>query len=392
MAFGLNGNYAEVILSLCDLLERFRDDFRANARNVFGCPGLLIPGRASESGHGTSFSLFHPHNFWMAGTGWFARFFFDYWQYTQDETFLSERAIPFMLEAAEFYENVVYYVDGKLRFCPSYSPENSPANQELPFCYNAAMDIAACKELFRSLISLGDRDDVPDDRVVKWKRLLADMPDYTVDDTGAFKEWLAHDVPENQEHRHASQLYPLYHEVDPDIVASPALQEACRQTIEQRLVDRRRNNGGVMAFGLYQLAQASANLKDAARAEECINWMAKSYWSPAFTPYHNPGRIFNTDICGGLPAAIIQTLLQSSLTEIELLPTLPDSWESGSIEGIRARGGIGVDIEWTEHLLQKATLCGDNDRTVDVHYGERCVCLHLKKGVPVTLGPTLEEV
>jgi hypothetical protein len=91
-------------------------------------------------------------------------------------------------------------------------------------------------------------------------------------------------------------------------------------------VDRRQNDGGVMAFGLYQLAQASANLKDRVRAEECIRWMAKSYWSPAFTCYHNPGKIFNTDICGGFPAAIIQMLMQSSLAEIELLPALPASW------------------------------------------------------------------
>ena len=43
--------------------------------------------------------------FWLAGAAWYSLFYYDYYMYTLDKDFLRERALPFMEQAALFYED-----------------------------------------------------------------------------------------------------------------------------------------------------------------------------------------------------------------------------------------------------------------------------------------------
>jgi len=48
--------------------------------------------------------------------------------------------------------------------------------------------------------------------------------------------------------------------------------------------------------------------------------------------------------------------VQSHAGEIELLPALPKAWSNGKASGLRARGGVEIDLVWADGLPASATL------------------------------------
>lgn len=77
----------------------------------------------------------------------------------------------------------------------------------------------------------------------------------------------------------------------------------------------------------------------------------------------------------GLTACIAELLLQSHNDEIELLPALPDSWETGSISGLCARGGFVINMEWKDLSLIKVQVYSLSDNICKIRYGDRAIKL-----------------
>ena len=44
---------------------------------------------------------------------------------------------------------------------------------------------------------------------------------------------------------------------------------------------------------------------------------------------------------------------------ITLLPALPKQWDAGSIKGARVRGGISINLHWSEGKLNRASFSVD---------------------------------
>ncbi len=67
-----------------------------------------------------------------------SQYFYDYWLYTGNQTFLDKQTLLFTLESAAFYEDYLYLGDdGRYMVNPSFSSETGPVN--LPNKSNATV-------------------------------------------------------------------------------------------------------------------------------------------------------------------------------------------------------------------------------------------------------------
>lgn len=392
VAASLAGNHYECQETLMDYIDSLMDDFLKNAHELLGVRGPLIPWRSSTHGRThylSCFGYYHffPGIFWLPGAGWFAQIYYDYYLFTGDEEFFEKRLKPFLLESMAFYEDIlIHEKDGKYVICPDSSSENDLA-PEVELGINPTMTVAVIKQLLRTVFREKEKLGVDEKQIEKWKEMQSKMPDYSIGESGAIKEWIWPGVENRERHRHASHLYPLYYEVDPEIDASPELREACRVAIDKRMEFRRPEDGLDMAFGFTQMGMATAYLGDIPLAYESLEYMVNSYWSPAMVSLHNVKDVFNLDISGGLPAVIITMLVQSFLPEkaggpwqIKLLPCLPPQWPNGKLKGVRCRGGFELDIKWDDGNLIEVKVTSLRGEPCMITYGGKNKLLELEKG------------
>ena len=359
-AQALRGGMPETLLPLFDLLDRFRDDFRANARRLWGCRGILLPVfMGDRSGLKDNFQPHCVH--WTGAGAWIASFHWDYWLWTGDRAFLRDRAWPFLREVALFYEDFLAPgPDGLLHAAPAISPENKPTvdgRAENGVSADPTMEIALVRELLTNALAAAAELGVEDEQTARWREMLGRLPSYRTRPDGALCEWIDPRFGDNDRHRHLSHLYPLFpgREIAPHRDA--ALFEAARRAAEARLATGLADQTG---WSLAHLACVWARLGEGDRALGCLEMLLRCCTGPNLFTRHNDWRgmgvtlealhgtqpAIQLDAAYGFAAAVQEMLLGADETTLCLLPALPRAWTRGSVAGLRAPGGVRVDLEW----------------------------------------------
>ncbi|MBT3192081.1 MAG: glycoside hydrolase family 95 protein [Verrucomicrobia bacterium] len=386
----LSGMLAETVLPMFDYFDRLMDDFRENARKLYGCRGIYIPGPSTPASG--LLKTIAPHIIhWTGGAAWVAQHYYDYYLYTGDRTFLRDRALPFLRETARFYEDFFTIGDdGFFVSAPSNSPENSPENyangqkmgSAMPTTINATMDFALAKEVLTHLLEAAEVLELDESEVTTWQQMLERIPPYQINQDGAISEWMHPAFDDNYHHRHQSHIYPVFPGIEVTPSSDPALFKAFETAIEKRLVVGISEQTG---WSLAHMSHVWSRLRDGNHALECLDLMSRSCITNNFYTTHNDWRHmgigvdmthapFQIDANMGWSAAIQEMLLFSVPGRLSILPALPSRWNQGSITGLAARGGVSVSIKWnTKQEALQVELCSpDRDQTVELElpYGK----------------------
>jgi alpha-L-fucosidase 2 len=164
-------------------------------------------------------------------------------------------------------------------------------------------------------------------------------------------------------HRHKSHLYGLYPGRQ---FNSPELLKAAEQSLIVRMDPKNGDTGGGGRTGwnLAWTVNLWARLNQGDRALEIIREQLSRQVNENL--FNRCGGPFQIDGNLGTPAGIAEMLVQSHTGEIILLPALPKAWPTGSVKGLRARGGFRVDIEWKDGKVTSYRVAAKDNRPVKV--------------------------
>jgi len=186
---------------------------------------------------------------------------------------------------------------------------------------------------------------------------------------GTLCEWIRDYEETEPGHRHISHLFAVY-PGDQISEETPELLEAARKSILRRIQYQDTASGTNSGWPLSWRTLVLCRMKEKELLAEPLSALLQCINPNLFNNYPC-GSLFQIDGNFGYVTCINEMLIQSHLGTpdsrvIELLPALHKGFACGSIQGIRARGGFAVDMEWKDGVLCAATVRADIDNTLRV--------------------------
>jgi alpha-L-fucosidase 2 len=369
------------------------------ARAYYDAPGWVVAYTANAWGW-TSPGAGLPWGPFFGGGGWIVQDIWEHYAFSRNRDFL-RTYYPVLKSSAEFYLSILIPdSNGKLITSPSLSPENTfrtDDGQIASVVDGSAVEREIIWDLFTNTITASKVLNTDSEFRLKLEAAKAAIRPLEIGKAGQLEEW-GHDwdlnAPE-MNHRHISHLFAAFPgwQISPD--TTPELAAAVKKSLALR-GDEATGWSNAWKINLY------ARLKDGDHALKILNEQLRLAGSVG-TDYHGEGGgtygnmfdahpPFQIDGNFGSTSGINEMLLQSSqryvdelngaedLYVIDLLPALPSQWPNGSMNGLRARGGFEVDVDWKDSKLRSANIRSIGGSSAKLSYKGKTVAIKISPG------------
>ena len=355
---------------------------KETAENMYGNPGWVAH-------HNTD--IWRPsypadnavlYSYWPMGAGWLTNHLWEHYQFTEDFTFLKEKAYPLLKGGAQFFASwLVKNKEGYWVTPVGTSPENK-------FYYNddktgfvsqgGTMDMAIVRENFENVIQASKILGIDSDFRNYLESIHSELLPYKIGAKGQLQEWQYDFEEPNVHHRHLSHLYGFHPGNQISEEKTPELFNAVKQTLELR-------GDKATGWSMGWKINFWARMHDGNHAYKIIKNLFTfvdegDKHGGLYTNLFDAHPPFQIDGNFGYTAGVAEMLLQSQNGEIHLLPALPDAWPTGTIKGLKTRGNMLVDIYWKDGKLVKVSLTAATDKTIKLRYKDLKNSLELKAG------------
>lgn len=361
-------NLAECAVPLFDYIESQAPYWRKKAKAHFGekVRGWTVDYMNNIFGAGTYAN-------YPAGSAWLSLHYAEHFQFGQDMSFLEKRAYPVLKELSEHWQDLlIKRPDGALTTPKTQSPEHGPRQygigQDRQMVYELLTNFGvAAARLNRDAEFANQIEDLR-------KRVIAPK----IGRWGQIQEWEADQDSRYSRHRHMMHVFAAYPGRAIDPRDHPELSAAVTRTLRAR-------GGGSTGWSKAWRINLFARLQQPDPAYRALSEVLHGFHDNLIWE----GRQ-QIDAPCGFAAGVCELLLQShrrldaaaNRFEIELLPSLPQAWPTGSVKGLRARGGFEVDIDWQDGALKRATIRNVSSPVLEcvIRYQGRSTTLDVPQG------------